>query len=92
MGALSRPDGTAAREALAARCGALADEVLVGVGSDELISLLVTALSTSEGPHNPPTVLTISPTFVMYKMSARARGFRVLEVPLDESWDLAERA
>ena len=88
------PDPTALqlREALAARCGALADEVLVGVGSDELISLLVTALSTSEGPHNPPTVLTISPTFVMYKMSARARGFRVLEVPLDESWDLAEKS
>ncbi len=88
------PDPTAQqlREALALRCGAQADEVLVGVGSDELISLLLTALARSEGPQNPPTVLTLSPTFVMYKMSARARGFRVIEVPLDESWDLAEKS
>jgi histidinol-phosphate aminotransferase len=88
------PDPTALqlREALASRCGAQADEVLVGVGSDELISLLLTALAKSDGPQNPPTVLTNSPTFVMYKMSARARGFRVIEVPLDESWDLSEKS
>jgi poly-gamma-glutamate synthesis protein (capsule biosynthesis protein) len=35
-------------------------------------------------------VLTTTPTFVMYRMSARVRGQRVLEVPLDENWDLAE--
>ena len=85
------PSALELREALANRCGALADEVLVGVGSDELIALLLTALSQTVGSHNPPTVLTVSPTFVMYKMSAKARGFRVLEVPLDETWDLAEK-
>ncbi len=79
------------REALAYRCGVLVDEVLVGVGSDELIALLLTAVSQFSDLQNPPTVLTVSPTFVMYKMSAKVRGFRVVEVPLDETWDLAER-
>ena len=85
------PSALELREALANRCGALADEVLVGVGSDELIALLLTALSQTGDSHNPPTVLTVSPTFVMYKLSAKVRGFRVLEVPLDETWDLAEK-
>jgi histidinol-phosphate aminotransferase len=34
-------------------------------------------------------VLTTTPTFVMYAMSARVRGQRVLEVPLDKEWDLS---
>jgi histidinol-phosphate aminotransferase len=86
------PDPTALelREALASRCGAQTDEILVGVGSDELIGLLLTALAQSMNFHAPPTVLTVSPTFVMYKMSAKVRGFSVMEVPLDGSWDLAE--
>ena len=84
------PSAQELREALANRCGALADEVLVGVGSDELIALLLTALSQTTGSNNPPTVLTVSPTFVMYKLSAKVRGFRVMEVPLDDAWDLHE--
>lgn len=88
------PDPTALelREALAKRCGALANEILVGVGSDELIGLLLTALAQSTNSHAPPTLLTLSPTFVMYKMSAKVRGFSVLEVPLDATWDLAENS
>jgi histidinol-phosphate aminotransferase len=31
-------------------------------------------------------VLTTTPTFVMYRLSARARGLRVIEVPLDDAW------
>jgi histidinol-phosphate aminotransferase len=87
------PDPTAAelREALAKRCGVQADEVLVGAGSDELITLLLTALNFTSDLACPPTVLTVTPTFVMYKLSARARGYRVMEVPLDDDWDLAEQ-
>lgn len=83
------------RAAIAARCDADPDEVLVGVGSDEVIALLLTALDRprdrptgSRKPADPPTILTTSPTFVMYRLSARTRGFRVVEVPLDASWDL----
>lgn len=82
----------ALRAAIAARCGVSAAEVLVGGGSDEIISLLLTALSHPRDDNDSPLVLTTTPTFVMYRMSARVRGQRVLEVPLDDCWDLAAEA
>ncbi len=88
------PDPTARRlrQALAKRMGAAPEEVLVGVGSDELIALLLTAFDASPVRAEPPTVLVMTPTFVMYKMSAKLRGWQVGEVPLDRDWDLSERA
>ena len=85
------PTATELREALAKRCGVQTDEVLLGVGSDELIALLLTAFGWTKDLAKPPTVMTLSPTFVMYKMSAKARGYRVVEVPLDDQWDLADQ-
>jgi histidinol-phosphate aminotransferase len=85
------PTATELREALARRCGVQADEVLVGTGSDELITLLLTAFCWTQDLSRPPTVLTVTPTFVMYKLAARARGYRIIEVPLDDDWDIAEQ-
>jgi histidinol-phosphate aminotransferase len=85
------PTATELREALAKRCGVQTDEVLVGVGSDELIALLLTAFCYTKDLAKPPTVMTLSPTFVMYRMSAKARGYRVVEVPLDNEWDLPDQ-
>lgn len=84
------PDARAAelRAVIAERCGAAPDEVLVGAGSDEVIALLLTALDRPQGRNPAPTMVTPSPTFVMYRQSARARGFKVVEVPLDAAWDL----
>ena len=84
------PDATAQalREAVAEQCAVTPEEVLVGVGSDELISLLMTALGVARTAAPVATVLTTTPTFVMYRLSARVRGMRVVEVPLDEQWDL----
>jgi len=84
------PDATVAelRRSIAARCGAAPEEVVVGVGSDEIITLLLTVLSLPRGRAPAATVVTTTPTFVMYRMSARVRGMRVMEVPLDENWDL----
>lgn len=79
----------ALRAALAKRTGVSADEVLVGVGSDEIITMLLTAFAEPRERMPAPVVLTTTPTFVMYAMSAKVRGQRVLEVPLDASWDLA---
>lgn len=76
------------REAIAAHAGATFDEVLVGVGSDEVIALLLTALDRPRDGASAPTILSPSPTFVMYQKSARIRGFNVVEVPLDDDWDL----
>lgn len=94
--ALAEPDparypdarATELRAAIAERCGAAPEEVLPGVGSDEVITMLLTALSRPRPGAPAATVLTISPTFVMYRLSARARGMKVVEVPLDRGWDL----
>jgi histidinol-phosphate aminotransferase len=85
------PDPTVAgvRSAIASQLGVTADEIVPGVGSDEIISLLLTAFVRPRPGADTPTVLTTTPSFVMYRMSARCRGLRVLEVPLDASWDLA---
>jgi histidinol-phosphate aminotransferase len=84
------PDARAVelRAAIAARCDAAPEEILVGAGSDEVIALLLTALDRPQGKNPAPTIVTPTPTFVMYRLSARARGFEVIEVPLDAEWDL----
>ena len=84
------PDARATelRQAIADVSGASPDEVLVGTGSDEVIALLLTALDRPQGKNPAPTILTPTPTFVMYRQSARTRGFKVIEVPLDARWDL----
>lgn len=90
--ALARyPDARAAdlREAIAESTGAHPDEILVGAGSDDVIALLLTALSRPRPKAPMSTVLTVTPTFSMYRQSARARGQRVVEVPLDDAWDVA---
>lgn len=76
------------RAAIAERCDADVDEVLVGCGSDDVITLLLTALGRPREGAAAATIVTTSPSFVMYRTSARARGFGVIEVPLDEDWDL----
>jgi histidinol-phosphate aminotransferase len=77
------------RQAIAHSLGVTPAEVLPGVGSDEVISLLLTAFVRPLPPADIATVLTTTPSFVMYRMSARCRGLRVLEVPLDANWDLS---
>jgi histidinol-phosphate aminotransferase len=88
------PDATAARlrNAVSSRLGVDASELLMGVGSDEILAFLVTALAKPRKTSEPPLVLTTTPSFVMYKMTPRLRGLRVMEVPLDNEWDLAEES
>lgn len=85
------PTYSALRAAISARVNVPVEEILVGAGSDELIALLTTVLTRPRAA-GPVTVLTTSPTFVMYRQHAIARGQRVVEVPLDEDWDLASAA
>lgn len=84
------PDPRALRlkEAIARRTGARPDALLVGSGSDEVIALVLTALARPRERNPQPVVLTPAPTFVMYRVSARAHGHKPVEVPLDASWDL----
>jgi histidinol-phosphate aminotransferase len=76
------------RKAIAENVGLTPAEVSVGVGSDELISILMTIASRPRSRSGSPTIVTTTPTFVMYRLSARTRGERVMEVPLDDQWDI----
>jgi histidinol-phosphate aminotransferase len=89
--ALERYPDARARELkarIAERTGARAEELLVGTGSDEVIALLLTALARPQGRAPTSVVLAPSPTFVMYRVTGKAHGHKVVEVPLDGTWDL----
>jgi histidinol-phosphate aminotransferase len=52
-------------------------EMLFGNGSDELIQLLILAIAKPDA-----CILTVTPSFSMYKIIAEFVGVRVIEVPL----------
>jgi histidinol-phosphate aminotransferase len=88
------PDARASllKARIAERTGAKPSELLVGTGSDEVISLLLTALARPRPRAPQPVVLIATPTFVMYKVTARAHGWKPVEVALDAEWDLDVKA
>ncbi len=61
--------------------------LMLGNGSDELISLLAMACDVPGA-----TILAPVPGFVMYEMSARLQGLKFVGVPLTASFDLDEAA
>ncbi len=66
-------------------------ELMLGNGSDELISLLaMTCLTTKDKPKN--TILAPLPGFVMYEMSAQLQGLDFVGVPLTADFELDETA
>ena len=80
------------KEAISARTGAPVSSLVVGTGSDELISLLATACSRPKGRAPAATFVAPTPTFVMYRVTSRAHGIRAVDVPLDAAWDLDSSA
>jgi histidinol-phosphate aminotransferase len=58
-------------------------DVLLGNGSDELIQLLALALNKPDA-----TLLSVEPSFVMYKMIAAFTGMRYVGVPLAADFSL----
>lgn len=78
------------RKAIAKHLDVSPGQVIAGVGSDELITLLLTAATRLKTKAPAPTVVTTTPTFVMYRQSARVRGQRVMEVPLDNQWQFSD--
>lgn len=84
------PDGSGRelREALAERHRCDPARIVLGNGSDEVISLLLTTL----GGGDRPTLVIPTPTFVMYSHSARVLGYDVREVELDDTLELVEPA
>ncbi len=82
--------GRPLREAFARRLGVAPGQVLVANGSDEVISILVTAFA--EGPRGRGKVLFPVPTFAEYESIALAHGAVPVKVPLGEGWALDEEA
>ena len=75
----------ALRAKLAALHSVPPDSLLFGNGSDELISLLLTAFG---GPG--AKLLVPAPTFSMYKLCALGQGWQVLEEALSPGFELTE--
>lgn len=59
------------------------DEIMIGNGSDELIQMAITAFGGFPGRFLYPV-----PTFSMYGIIARGQGQQVIEIPLDDNFDL----
>src|SRR5205085_6524464 len=62
-------------------------KLMLGNGSDELISLLAMVCDLPGA-----TILAPVPGFVMYEMSAKLQGLRFVGVPLSERFELDEDA
>lgn len=76
------------RHALAQHAGLPAGfDLILGNGSDELISMLAMACATPGA-----SVLAPVPGFVMYDVSARLQGLRSISVPLTADFELDEPA
>jgi histidinol-phosphate aminotransferase len=71
----------ALREALAGWIGTSPARLVVGVGSDESIAVLLTALARPR-ERDAPVVVLPDPTFVMYAQTARVLGVEPVSVPL----------
>lgn len=88
LGRYPDTSGRELREVLAARHGCSTGRVVLGNGSDEVISLLLTAL----GGASRPVLVIPAPTFIMYAHSAAVLGYEIREVLLDEQLQLDEAA
>lgn len=81
------------RRALAAYAGMPAGfDVMLGNGSDELISLLAMACDKPGDDGKPASILAPVPGFVMYAMSAQLQGLAFVGVPLTPDFELDEPA
>jgi histidinol-phosphate aminotransferase len=78
------PQPAALVSALAAMYDVRREQVLVGRGSDEAIDLLIRAFCRA----GQDAILIQPPTFGMYSVCARIQNAEVIEVPLDDDFNL----
>lgn len=84
------PDQRKVREALARHLQTDIERIVCGLGSDDLIDLILRAvlLPAAGSPWRPDGVINCSPTFGMYPFSTEIAGGRVIDVPRLESFAL----
>jgi histidinol-phosphate aminotransferase len=81
------PGCSALKELIAGKNGVKPSNIVMGNGSDEIIHYLIQAF-TNTGDR----VVIPDPTFEVYRILALANGAKPVMVPLDEKFDLDERA
>ena len=77
------PDAAGLRNTIATRLGISPEEIIVGSGSAELISLLV---RTFCGQNADTSILTLRPTYPLYRHEAQVLQVPFREVPLTSSY------
>ena len=82
------PRASELREAISRRYETPAETILLGCGSDEIISLLYLAMSGGNRNSTPPTALFPTPGFVMYEVNALTHGWVPIGCPLAPGWKL----
>ncbi|MEM7155993.1 MAG: histidinol-phosphate transaminase [Myxococcota bacterium] len=85
LGRYPDTSGRRLRALLGRRHGCDPERVVLGNGSDEIIFLLLMALSS---PERPGVIVTPAPTFVMYGHTAKVLGMELREVLLTEDLEL----
>lgn len=86
------PRATRLKEALGEQLHVPVDQILVGNGIDEILTLVATAFARPPEGRTQAAVLYPWPSFVMFRLSCRGHGLRTVEVPLDEHWQLPVEA
>ncbi len=77
------PECTSLRQALAEYCGAAEAKIIVGNGSDEIISMAISAFC-GEGDN----VVSVQPGYSMYGVLAKAAGAQERQCVLEEGFQL----
>lgn len=93
------PNARELRATLAKQLGVDGAQLVFGNGSDELITMIISAFAAPRGGHEhgprhtrPAAVLIPTPSFVYYRLAAVARGVEPIEVPLTSKFQLDEDA
>ena len=66
-------------------------EILLGNGSDELIQMIMMAVSGKDANLKDHVVLSVEPGFVMYKMIATFLDMPYIGIPLEEDFSINEK-
>ena len=86
------PRATQLREALGEQLHVSGDQILIGNGVDEIISIVATAFARPAEGRSQAAILYPWPSFVMFRITSRGHGLRPVEIPLDEQWQLPVEA
>jgi histidinol-phosphate aminotransferase len=80
------PSGTTFRQAAAGVLGVEPDSILIGNGSDDVLTILTRAFVPEGG-----TLAAAEPGYLLYRTLAEIQGARYVAVPYDNGWRLPGR-